>query len=71
MCVKCIPPNIAGCNFETPCKNTCGKFTPEDMQGTWRGMMTKDVGGAKHFDMGEYEFVFGKDDLTMTMPNNT
>jgi len=33
--------------------------------------MTKDVGGAKHFDMGEYEFVFGKDDLTMTMPNNT
>ena len=43
-CMKCDPPNITGCNFLSPCQKTCGKFTPEDLVGTWRGFMAKDNG---------------------------
>ena len=70
MCVKCDPPNTQGCNFEDPCKKTCGKFTPEDMIGTWRGFLVKNHAPA-NFDMGEYHFEFGTADLTVVQPDNT
>ena len=40
------------------------------MMGIWRGFMVKDK-APKNFEMGEYRFEFGKDDLTVTMPNST
>lgn len=33
--------------------------------------MVKNVGGPQHFEQGEYDFTFGKADLTVTHPNST
>ena len=64
-CEKCDPP-ATGCNFLKPCQATCGKFTPEEMMGAWRGIMSKDKDGPSKHEYGEYDFVFGKDNLIMT-----
>jgi len=69
-CVKCTPPDTQGCNFLGPCQGTCGKFTPEDLLGVWRGFDAKDHMPTK-FEMGEYRFDFGKADVEVTWPNKT
>ena len=46
---------------------SCGAFTPDELVGTWRGFMVKN-NTSTVFDQGEYDFVFGKNDLTVTPP---
>ena len=43
-CVECEEHELAGCNYETACTASCGKFTPDDMLGMWRGFVVKDGG---------------------------
>lgn len=69
-CVECKEGHEAGCNYESGCKASCGKFTPEDMVGKWRGFVVKD-GGPKKFAMGEIDANFGNKTVTFTSFDGT
>jgi len=51
-CVECEKGHEGGCNYEVACKASCGKFSPLDLIGKWRGLNVKDR-GVKKFDFGE------------------
>lgn len=57
-------------NIKEACTAACGHITPQELLGTWRGLMAKE-GEAQNFDMGEFDLVFGDKNLTVKYPNRT
>lgn len=56
--------------IEAACNASCGKITPVNMLGNWRGLMVKKLTKGE-FDMGEFDMKFGDSNMTLTWPNKT
>jgi len=52
------------------CDASCGKITPSNLLGPWRGLMVKEKTKGQ-FDMGEFDMLFGDSNMTFTWPNKT
>ena len=62
-CVQCEPHEEAGCNYQKACSSSCGKFSPEDLLGNWRGFVVKN-GSPTKFPMGEVDITFSNKTAT-------
>lgn len=56
--------------IEQACNSSCGKITPSNLLGPWRGLMVKQVTKGE-FVMGEFDMMFGDSNLTLRWPNQT
>jgi len=52
------------------CNASCGKITPSNLLGAWRGLMVKNMTKGA-FEMGEFDMMFGDSNLTLRWPNKT
>ena len=52
------------------CNASCGKITPSNLLGPWRGLMVKEMTKGQ-FEMGEFDMLFGDSNLTLRWPNKT
>lgn len=52
------------------CNSSCGKITPSNLLGAWRGLMVKNMTKGA-FEMGEFDMLFGDSNLTLRWPNKT
>jgi len=53
-CEECKD-STAGCNYLAACEGNCGKFSPADMIGTWRGIDALKGSGPSDFTYGEFD----------------
>jgi len=67
--LTCVTAKSGG-TIKQACDAQCGHITPQELLGTWRGLMAK-KGAPPHFDMGEIDLVFGDKNLTVIYPNRT
>jgi len=56
--------------IQAACNASCGKITPVNLLGDWRGLMVKKLQKGE-FDMGEFDMHFGDSNMTLTWPNKT
>lgn len=56
--------------LDKACNAACGKITPINLIGNWRGLMVKEKMNGQ-FVMGEFDMKFGNDNMTLTWPNKT
>jgi hypothetical protein len=67
--MSCIKAEEGGI-IKEDCEANCGRFSPLELLGLWRGLMVKE-GGLSNFDMGEFDLSFGERNLTVLYPNRT
>jgi len=68
--MKCEHTNSTSGTDKNTCDQSCGHITPANLLGTWRGLNVKN-GMPGIFDMGEFDMVFGNNNLTVIYPNRT
>ena len=56
--------------IDKACNASCGKITPVNLLGPWRGLMVKEKMKGQ-FVMGEFDMLFGDSNMTFTWPNKT
>lgn len=68
--MSCKESKDPGSTIKLACDANCGKFTPTELIGRWRGLNVK-TGMPNNFLMGEIDMVFGDSNLTVIYPNRT
>lgn len=68
--MKCEHTNSTSGTDNNTCGQSCGHITPANLLGTWRGLNVK-KGMTGIFDMGEFDLIFGNNNLTVVYPNRT
>jgi len=68
--LKCEHTNSTSGTDNNTCSQSCNKVTPSELLGKWRGLNVK-KGLTGNFDMGEFDLIFGNNNLTILYPNRT